>query len=204
MYKGKHKTAVTSQKIIAEVFFDMLVDKSYYDISIKELCQKANVSRQTFYSLYGTKEDVIRFYITDTFNQWRQQAQPNGVNSLYDLILFFLLGITEDEKLAQLYSSEVLGGILADILKEHLDKTILYDRGSISISDSVANSFIAGGLTMVFKQYYTGSDKLAIEDITMFVIKILSGEYLSEILSYIKQFPNLQKNISILKINSNK
>ena len=192
MYTGKHKTAVKSQKLIAESFFDLLQEKAYYDVSIKEICTKAGISRQTFYSLYGTKEDVIRFYLAETFAEWRRQAKTNGVSSLYDLILFFLLGITEDEKLSQLYSSEVLGGILADILKEHLDKTILYERGSISVGDSVANSFIAGGLTMAFKQWHADEDKISIEDVTMFVIKILSGDYFTEIMSYAKQFPTLK------------
>lgn len=192
MYTGKHKTAVKSQKLIAESFFDLLQEKAYYDVSIKEICTKAGISRQTFYSLYGTKEDVIRFYLAETFSEWRRQAKTNGVNSLYDLILFFLLGITEDDKLSQLYSSEVLGGILADILKEHLDKTILYERGSISVGDSVANSFIAGGLTMAFKQWHADEDKISIEDVTMFVIKILSGDYFAEIMSYAKQFPSLK------------
>lgn len=192
MYTGKHKTAVKSQKLIAESFFDLLQEKAYYDVSIKEICAKAGISRQTFYSLYGTKEDVIRFYLAETFAEWRRQAKTNGVNSLYDLILFFLLGITEDDKLSQLYSSEVLGGILADILKEHLDKTILYERGSISVGDSVANSFIAGGLTMAFKQWNVDADKISIEDVTMFVIKILSGDYFAEIMSYAKQFPSLK------------
>lgn len=192
MYTGKHKTAVKSQKLIAESFFDLLQEKAYYDVSIKEICTKAGISRQTFYSLYGTKEDVIRFYLAETFAEWRRQAKTNGVNSLYDLILFFLLGITEDDKLSQLYSSEVLGGILADILKEHLDKTILYERGSISVGDSVANSFIAGGLTMAFKQWNADADKISIEDVTMFVIKILSGDYFAEIMSYAKQFPSLK------------
>ena len=192
MYTGKHNTAVKSQKLIAESFFDLLQEKAYYDVSIKEICTKAGISRQTFYSLYGTKEDVIRFYLAETFAEWRRQAKTNGVNSLYDLILFFLLGITEDDKLSQLYSSEVLGGILADILKEHLDKTILYERGSISVGDSVANSFIAGGLTMAFKQWHADEDKISIEDVTMFVIKILSGDYFAEIMSYAKQFPSLK------------
>lgn len=192
MYTGKHKTAVKSQKLIAESFFDLLQEMAYYDVSIKEICSKAGISRQTFYSLYGTKEDVIRFYLAETFAEWRRQAKTNGVNSLYDLILFFLLGITEDDKLSQLYSSEVLGGILADILKEHLDKTILYERGSISVGDSVANSFIAGGLTMAFKQWHADEDKISIEDVTMFVIKILSGDYFTEIMSYAKQFPSLK------------
>lgn len=192
MYTGKHKTAVKSQKLIAESFFELLQEKAYYDVSIKEICSKAGISRQTFYSLYGTKEDVIRFYLAETFAEWRRQAKTNGVSSLYDLILFFLLGITEDEKLSQLYSSEVLGGILADILKEHLDKTILYERGSISVGDSVANSFIAGGLTMAFKQWHADEDKISIEDVTMFVIKILSGDYFTEIMSYAKQFPTLK------------
>ncbi len=194
MYTGKHKTAVKSQKLIAESFFKLLQEKAYYDVSIKEICTKAGISRQTFYSLYGTKEDVIRFYLSETFAEWRRQAKTNGVNSLYDLILFFLLGITEDDKLSQLYSSEVLGGILTDILKEHLDKTILYERGSISVGNSVANSFIAGGLTMAFKQWHADEDKISIEDVTMFVIKILSGDYFAEIMSYAKQFPSLKSS----------
>lgn len=68
MYKGKHKTAVKSQKIIAEAFFDILMERSYYDVSIKEICAHAGISRQTFYSLFGTKEDVIRFYLAETFS----------------------------------------------------------------------------------------------------------------------------------------
>ncbi|MBR1592106.1 MAG: TetR family transcriptional regulator [Ruminococcus sp.] len=59
MYQGKNKTALMSQKMIAEAMLEMLRDRLIADISISELCKKADVSRQTFYSAFGSKENVI-------------------------------------------------------------------------------------------------------------------------------------------------
>ena len=56
MYRGNNKTAITSQEMIAEACYGLLEKKSLADIRISELCQLAKVSRQTFYSLFQSKE----------------------------------------------------------------------------------------------------------------------------------------------------
>ncbi len=59
MYQGNNKSALFSQKLIGEAMLQLLEEHSFSEISISDLCKNADVSRQTFYSLFGSKENVI-------------------------------------------------------------------------------------------------------------------------------------------------
>jgi len=61
MYKGSNRSALLSQQLISEAMLRLLEERSYQDISISDLCREAQVSRQTFYSLFGAKENVIMY-----------------------------------------------------------------------------------------------------------------------------------------------
>lgn len=63
MYEGSNKTAICSQRAFAAALVRLLGRKSYADITISELCQESGVSRQTFYALFQTKDNVLRFEI---------------------------------------------------------------------------------------------------------------------------------------------
>ena len=56
MYKGSNKSALLSQKLISEALLRLLETMPFNDISVSDLCREAQVSRQTFYSLFGTKD----------------------------------------------------------------------------------------------------------------------------------------------------
>ena len=64
MYTGNNKIALQSKKEIQNSLLILLEKKDYNSISISELCKKAQVSRQTFYTLYKTKENIV----IDLFN----------------------------------------------------------------------------------------------------------------------------------------
>lgn len=59
MYCGTNKIALASQQQIADAMVRLLQDNQFTDISVSALCRTAGVSRQTFYSLYASKENVI-------------------------------------------------------------------------------------------------------------------------------------------------
>lgn len=61
MYHGSNKSALLSQKLISDALLRLLEEKAFSDISVSDLCREAQVSRQTFYSLFGTKENVILY-----------------------------------------------------------------------------------------------------------------------------------------------
>ncbi len=67
MYKGKNPTALQSQKWLKGSLFELCKLKPYKNISIKELCTKADLSRQTFYMLFKFKEEIVELIIDDLF-----------------------------------------------------------------------------------------------------------------------------------------
>jgi Bacterial regulatory proteins, tetR family. len=64
MYTGDNAKAVRSQELISATFLKMLMEESFDNISISRLCSESGVCRQTFYSMFGTKEDVLIYELT--------------------------------------------------------------------------------------------------------------------------------------------
>ena len=63
MYEGCNKTAIASQAAIAEALIELMKVKPYSRISVSEICKCAGVSRQTFYSLFASKDNVVSFIL---------------------------------------------------------------------------------------------------------------------------------------------
>ena len=59
MYEGNNKAAIQSQNSIAQALFSLLRERPFGEISVSQVCQLAGVSRQTFYSRFQSREDVI-------------------------------------------------------------------------------------------------------------------------------------------------
>lgn len=80
MYTGTNKTARNSQRIFLDTLEQLLREKDFSKISISELCDASGVSRQTFYSLFGTKENILRYAIAHNYAYPRDIRPPAGSN----------------------------------------------------------------------------------------------------------------------------
>lgn len=76
MYTGDNKTAKTSQQAFVEALERLLARKSFSEISVSELSQESGISRQTFYSLFRTKENVLRYAIAHNYAYPRNVQPP--------------------------------------------------------------------------------------------------------------------------------
>ena len=59
MYCGTNPTALLNQRQLAQALFRLMEQKPFSAISVSELCRAASISRQTFYSLFDSKESVV-------------------------------------------------------------------------------------------------------------------------------------------------
>ena len=98
MYNGKNKTALNSQLRIKDAFISMLKYSSFDTILIKDICKKANISRQRFYYLYKSKEEIISHILNDFFSNMLDDIKIRNINSLFDLINIFYLSIDANEE----------------------------------------------------------------------------------------------------------
>lgn len=53
----------------------LLKEKPLDKISVSELCDMAGVGRTSFYRNYGEKEDIIRAYVKDLFQDWMDKCR---------------------------------------------------------------------------------------------------------------------------------
>lgn len=61
MYKKNKQRKTNSEVYISEALLQLMKIKSYNDISITEVCEKAGVSRLTFYRHFHNLRDVLDF-----------------------------------------------------------------------------------------------------------------------------------------------
>ena len=60
MYNGNNPTAIKSQRWLTETLLELMEEMPYDDISIMDICKKADLSRQTFYNYFDFLSATIR------------------------------------------------------------------------------------------------------------------------------------------------
>lgn len=83
MYEGCNKTALTSQSAIAGALLSLMEEKPYSRISVSEICKCAGVSRQTFYTLFSSKENIVLYVLhkRHTFHPGRTSDSDSAAGS---------------------------------------------------------------------------------------------------------------------------
>lgn len=59
MEKKEDRRVQMTKHMLKDALIDMLHEKDIYHISIRELCEKADVNRTTFYKYYGSQFDLL-------------------------------------------------------------------------------------------------------------------------------------------------
>lgn len=65
-----NKQKQQSMQWLREALLDLMVEKNFNNISITEICDKADLSRRTFYRLYESKEDILKRYADSLCQQY--------------------------------------------------------------------------------------------------------------------------------------
>ncbi|MDF2524414.1 MAG: Transcriptional regulator, AcrR family [Clostridiales bacterium] len=60
---------------LAKALLELMDEKSYENISIKELTDRAMLSRRTFYTNFETKEDILKYYIDTLVSEYIEILQ---------------------------------------------------------------------------------------------------------------------------------
>lgn len=77
MYQGSNPIALQSQQMIVDALLNLMEKKEFSKINVKELCSSAMISRQTFYTLFGSKEEVIGLHLDSLFDSFVERFLQN-------------------------------------------------------------------------------------------------------------------------------
>ena len=157
MYCGQNKTALASQRQIARAMMALLSEKPYEQISVSELCKAAGISRQTFYSLFTSRENVVVFtlqarycYAPDEETLRRPPQDACGVRMLCRGYSEYIL---ENRDFLSLLVQNHIDYLLYDSIYEALSACDCFLAQLNPCVRKYAAGFYAGGISSVARCY---------------------------------------------------
>ncbi|MGK4179674.1 TetR/AcrR family transcriptional regulator [Lapidilactobacillus dextrinicus] len=128
-------------------FIQLMDQKPINQITVLELCQKANISRSAFYWNFSSKEDMLRKYfdgqLYSMVRHLHKAANHSRVNTLEYLVVYFSLHKQLVNALIVNHLETILTEHLATIVQEILKQNLLREIPSVEFEVQ----FLASGLT---------------------------------------------------------
>lgn len=187
MNKKVRKTDIRIKKTydkLYDSFFELLSEKTFENISILDICNKAGIHRATFYKHFLDKQDFITFccnrllYSLGFGNDIILLEESEETKLMYISVCRKIIDfVCENKKIAKdIFSSggayglcEVLNNSLSDLFEKRLNK-IVQNGGNIISPIPMLSNFYAGGIVSILKWWVLDGDKYTKDDILRFAV----------------------------------
>lgn len=147
MYKGTNPSALRSQRLLASALVDLMSDYEYGKISISMLCARAGVSRQTFYKVFESKENIVCSVARSKSLDLELRLSRKETITLEELAHHTFSFFNENMPLIRRLTDNNLQYVLQDQAQLALADLLRYYRCNDDVPlDDSNRAFIAGGL----------------------------------------------------------
>lgn len=177
MYQGTNPTALLSQKMITEALLALMQEKSFAKINVKELCERALVSRQTFYALFQTKEQVIELYFDRLFQDYTKHFSVSSQTTVSDICSSAITYLTDKSEFICLLTRNNLSYMMIEKFKQYLLELGEFLHLPVQPQQEYAMAFMAGALVELISHHMKSSNPIHTEELSQLVEQILTGQY---------------------------
>lgn len=173
MAKAEYRSAIRSRKLIQGALADLLQEKPLDKITVTDVVRRAEINRGTFYAHYTDIPDVIHHVIEDIFSHLQQEVfeVPCQLSEIPHTLLQHIQKILESDFD---FCQKVMTSSASTMMEEQLVKLVLdylfQHEAKFGFGDSeryaLTIRFCAGGLTNLYRDWFSGKIPLSLEELT--------------------------------------
>ncbi|MEI3164125.1 MAG: TetR/AcrR family transcriptional regulator [Lachnospirales bacterium] len=170
---SKNKQLQKSKKWIIDALYKLMSIKPYNSITIKEIAEKAGVSRLTFYRNFESKENILEINFQNMFSIFLEEIENSNIIDVRDLLVIIFKQWDKNRSHLEALIDNHLENILYKPFVGYLD--ILFDKFNIDYKiDIIQKHFLAGGLffSMIEWVKYTNKTPEEMADLILEIMKI--------------------------------
>ena len=178
MYQGNNPTAINSRDWLINALLSLMETRPYSKITVKDICAKADLSRQTFYNFFETKDDIIRYRIHKCYDEMMEELNQRPALLLSDIT----------EQLTKTFLTN--GKLINLILSQNLDHLLEFELASIMNSFAArmnpessghpaeyGTAFLAGAIAHVIIFWFKDAQPVPAAQLADLLSDILTGNY---------------------------
>lgn len=174
MEKKTDLRVIKTKNLIYNTLIELMKDKTFEEIKVSDICNKALINRSTFYSHYEDKYDLLVDFINSLKGEFVTELNKNSSNLntkeyYIELIKIFLNHIEERK---EMYTSiminnrnSIMMDILLSVVNNDLLKKMSKDEFKSSIPDDIIVKFYLGGVINLGVEWLKDNTKYSKEEI---------------------------------------
>lgn len=174
-----------TKKALITTFSDLLETKSFDNITIQDLCEKANVRRSTFYRHFNDKYDLLNHIVGTLIEYFRTlhlpEIDPKDPRQFFNKFMKDILLFISDNKAMvksvisiNIYSEvyQILYNQIYAVVKRQIefDKQI----GQFYIDEFIYGEFLAGGILSVILNWIQYGQQ-SIDEVSSDIVTMICG-----------------------------
>jgi AcrR family transcriptional regulator len=176
--KEKDIRVIRSRALLLDALLELLKEKEYKDITIKELTDEASVARQTFYRNFSEKDDILLQSMDEVFDDYfssikEDLSREKNINEIAEKLFL----IWKDNK--KLFVALQKAGLIHKILERFTEYQLLIHeqieheiKNRDSFNKYMAH-FISGGTYMVLNMWFNEKMKVPVSEMSDVYDKII-------------------------------
>lgn len=177
---------IKTKKVLYEALEDLMIDNSFEEIKVSDICAKALINRSTFYAHYTDKYELLDEYINslkdDLQSELEKNININNTKEYYIEMIRLLLNHIEEKK--NTYLSIMIknkNSILMDIVDDVINKNILEqikEENSKKIPSTIIIKFYLGGVINICLEWLKYDNKYSKDEIINYIDKLIPSDIL--------------------------
>ena len=182
---SEDRRARRSRKLLKQGFMDLLREKGFSRISVRDITDRADVNRGTFYLHYpdtaalmrSVEEDMLREAQTLIDAHLQEAMEVNSLRPLFEPLLDYV--VEHREACGTLFKNDSCSGFLEGIQRlacENGQRLIARRYAALTEAQTAyLTSFAAFGLTGLMKTWFDGGMALPKEELLDAADKLVTG-----------------------------
>lgn len=154
---SSNPTAARSRRWITGALMDIMREKPLPEITVNEICRRADLTRPTFYNHFASKEAVVEAVMDDLFAQFVASLDGDRIASTEQMMRTYFAFWVERRELLTIFAKNDLIPLMGDRLVPYLELIYLlipFDKGDYSNQElSFHNAFLSSGMVGVLKRW---------------------------------------------------
>lgn len=169
---------------IIKAFKEMIIEKDFKQITIKELAERANINRKTFYLHYESMEEILFDLTIELSDQIFEMLVEKGYFSSEGYDIQILVDILDEiinsnyeltKKLVSANSYRFFSRNIKDIIKESFIRKIKNKTNLTPYTMNIVGDYIGSGLAKVLKDWFEDPGDLSSSEIALLISTLIYG-----------------------------